>query len=330
MTKRLLSLAFLVSACGGSQPPAEPAPAPTPAETAQPAAAAPTPAETAAQPAPEPPKETGPTPVVRVTEGLATPESVLYDEANDRYLVSNINGSPTDVDNNGYILELSPEGQVTNPKFIAGGQNDVKLSAPKGMAIVDGILYVTDITTVRKFDAKTGAAKGEILVPGATFLNDVAAAPDGRVFVTDSGMKAGANGFEPTGTDAVYVIEKGKLKPLIKSKELGGPNGVAFTEQGLLVNTFSSNELYRVDEKGVRHDITKLPEGGLDGLVVAGDKLLVSSWNGSAIYAGKLNDKFEVVVPNVSSPADIGYDTKRKRVLVPRFMENAVEAYELN
>ena len=27
-------------------------------------------------------------------DGLATPESVLYDAANDRYLVSNINGTP--------------------------------------------------------------------------------------------------------------------------------------------------------------------------------------------------------------------------------------------
>jgi sugar lactone lactonase YvrE len=320
---------LLASACGGSQPPAEPAPAPTPAETAAPVAATPpAPATTAEAPA-EPPKESGPAPVFRITEGIATPESVLYDAENDRYLVSNINGSPTDLDNNGYITELSPDGQVTNLKFIAGGVNDVKLNAPKGTAIVGGILYVSDINTVRKFDAKTGAAKGEIPVPGATFLNDIAAAPDGRVFVTDSGVKPGAEGFEPTGTDAIYVIDKGKLKPLVKSKDLAGPNGLAWTDQGLLVNTLNSDELFRVDDKGARHDITKLPEGMLDGLVVAGDKLLVSSWKGQAVYAGKLNDKFEVAIPNVSAPADIGYDTKRNRVLVPRFTENAVEVYEV-
>ncbi len=331
MAKRLLPLLLLVSACGGSQPPAEPAPAPTPAETAPPVAVTPPPpaATTAEAPAPEPPKEAGPTPVVRYTEGIATPESVLYDEASDRYLVSNINGKPTDLDNNGYITELSPDGKVVKAKFIAGGVNDVKLNAPKGMAIVGGILYVSDVSTVRKFDAKTGAAKGEIVVPGATFLNDIASSPDGRIFVADSGIKPGANGFDPTGTDAVYVIDKGKLKPLIKSKDLGGPNGLVWTDKGLLVDTFNSNEVYRIDDKGARQDITKLPEGGLDGIIAAGDKLFVTSWKASAVYSGKLNDKFEVAIANVSSPADIGYDTKRNRVLVPRFMENAVEVYEV-
>ena len=77
-------------------------------------------------------KPAAPTPVVRYAEGLSTPESVLYDEGGDRYLVSNINGKPGDVDNNGFISELSPEGGVSKPKFIAGGVAKVKLDAPKG------------------------------------------------------------------------------------------------------------------------------------------------------------------------------------------------------
>ena len=83
-------------------------------------------------------KPAAPTPVVRYAEGLSTPESVLYDEAGDRYLVSNINGKPGDVDNNGFISELSPEGRVTKPKFIAGGVAKVKLDAPKGLGIARG------------------------------------------------------------------------------------------------------------------------------------------------------------------------------------------------
>ena len=54
-----------------------------------------------------------PTPAWRVTEGISTPESVLYDAAADRYLVSNINGKPVDADNNGYITEISGDGKVT-------------------------------------------------------------------------------------------------------------------------------------------------------------------------------------------------------------------------
>jgi sugar lactone lactonase YvrE len=196
------------------------------------------------------------------------------------------------------------------------------------MAISQGVLYVADITTVRKFDAKTGAPKGEVPIAGSTFLNDVSAGADGKVYVTDSGVKATANGMEPTGTDAVYVIDKGKVRPLAKSKELGGPNGVVATDKGPLVVSFSG-ELYRLDKDGKRVDVTKIPEGGLDGLVVVGDTIYTSSWKGSAVFRGKVGGTFEVALSNLKGPADIGFDKKRNRVLVPRFMEDAVEAYEV-
>jgi sugar lactone lactonase YvrE len=297
-----------------------------------PVAVAPPPAPEAPAPeAPkEPPKPAAPTPLIRITEGVNTPESVLYDEAADRYLVSNINGKATEADNNGYIMEVSPDGKVTNPKFIAGGEKKVKLDAPKGSAIVDGVFYVTDIKVVRKFDAKTGAPKGDIPIAGATFLNDIAVGPGGKVYVSDSGITGKADGgFQPTGVDAVYVIDKGKLKTVAKSKDLSQPNGLLWTDKGLLVVTFGSNELYRLDDKGAKQDITKLPAGGLDGLAPWGDSLLVTSWQAAAIFKGKLGDKFEVVIPDVKGSADIGVDTKRKRLLVPRFLDSAVEIYEL-
>jgi len=273
-------------------------------------------------------KPAAPTPVARYT-GLATPESVLYDADEDRYLVSNINGKPTDKDNNGFIAVLSPEGQVTTLKWIEGGAKKVKLDAPKGMAITGGVLYVADIGVVRTFDVKTGAPKADIAIPGATFLNDVAAGPDGKVYVSDSGMKVGPSGFDPTGTDAVYAIDKGKPKAIAKSTELKRPNGVAWSDKGLLVATFASNEVYRLDDKGAKQNVTTTPKGSLDGLIVLGDRLLVTSWDGSAIYKGSLGGGFEAVLSDQKSPADIGYDTKRGRVLVPHFLEDTVEAYEI-
>jgi hypothetical protein len=331
--RSILNLALLTVSfgCAGSPPPVELAPPPPPSSLA------PAPVEVAKSPAeakpvaasPKPEKPAAPVPVLRITDGISTPESVLYDEANDRYLVSNINGKPDEADNNGYISEISPEGKMIKEKFIAGGVGKVKLDAPKGTGISGGVLYVSDITLVRLFDLKTGAPKGEIRVPGATFLNDIAVAKDGRIFVSDSGIKSGAAGFEPTGTDAVYAIDKGKLKTIAKSRDLGGPNGLLAVENGVLVATFGSNELYRLDDKGDKRDGTKLPEGGLDGIAQAGDSLLVSSWKGSAVYRGTLGGSFELVLGELKGPADIGFDSKRKRVLVPRFLENAVEVYDL-
>jgi sugar lactone lactonase YvrE len=323
------TLLTLAAACGGETPPPAPPPPPPPSASAA-APEAPAASVTAAAPAPpvEPPKPAPPSAVVTFT-GLATPESVLYDADNDRYLVSNINGTPTDKDNNGFISVLSPDGTVTTLKWIEGGKKGVKLDAPKGMALVKGVLYVADITSVRMFDAKTGAPKGNVAIPSSTFLNDVAAAPDGKVYVSDSGMKASPTGFDPTGTDAVYAIEKGKAKAIAKGTDLHRPNGVAWTDKGLLVVTFASNEIYRLDEKGAKQDVTTTPKGGLDGLIVLGDTLLVTSWEGSAIYRGKLGGTFETVLSDQTSPADIGYDTKRERLLIPHLMQDKVDVWDV-
>jgi len=272
----------------------------------------------------------GPKPLFHTT-GFQTPESVLYDDVNDRYLVSNVNGTPFDVDNNGYITALGIDGSVTTEKWIEGGKNKVTLNAPKGSAIDSGILYVADLDTVRMFDLKTGEPKGNIKIPGASFLNDIAVNPmDNKIYVSDSGVKAGKPTPGPSGTDAVYVIEKGKARPLAKDpKKLGQPNGLAIGPTGVWTFSLGSGELYRLDDKGEKQNATKLPAGQLDGLVFFGETLFMSSWEANAIYQGKSTGPFTVAVPNVKTPADIGFDTKRSRIIVPLFSENAVEAYDM-
>ena len=278
------------------------------------------------------PKPDAAKPAAGVTfkEGLATPESVLYDAATDTYLVSNINGAPTEKDNNGYIAELSADGKVVAPKLIAGGEKGVTLNAPKGLALVGADLYVADIDTVRIFDRKTGAAKGEVKVPGATFVNDLSAGPDGKVYFTDSGLTPR---FEGSGTDALWVLEPGKkpkVKALLKSKDLPHPNGIVATKDTLYVNFFGAGEIRAYDLKGkAKGDAMKVPAGGLDGLVMVGDDFLVSSWEGKAVFRGQAGGEFKAVLSDLTAPADIGFDSKRNRVLVPRFQDNLVEAWDL-
>jgi hypothetical protein len=261
--------------------------------------------------------------------GFSTPESVLYDAESDVYLVSNINGTPTDTDDNGFIAKISPDGKIAEAKWIDGAKDDVKLDAPKGMALAGGVLYVADITVVRRFDAKTGAQQPDIKIDGATFLNDIVAAPDGSVFVSDSGLDPK---FQPSGTDGVYHIGKdGKVKPLIKDKTLGHPNGLAAgNDNSVWVVTFGSGEIYQVDAKGKKLSPQKLPQGQLDGIVTldTGD-VLVSSWAGSAVYRGKPGGEWKPAARNVKSPADIGWDNKRKRLLIPLFQENTVILHPL-
>ena len=322
---------LLAAACGGSDTPTPAAPempaepAATEPATPEPAAEAPAPAPA---PAPEAPK--APTPAFTVKDaGFATPESVVYDDKADVYLVSNINGSPSAADGNGFISKVSPEGQVTELKWIDGSKKGSKLNAPKGLALSGDLLYVADIDTVRMFDRKTGKAKGEVKLKGATFANDISVGPDGKIYVTDTGVKFSDKGPEPTKTDSVWVIEKKKAKALAKSEELGNPNGVFATDQGVWVGTFGSGELFTVDAKGARASVQKLPKGQIDGLLVAGDKVYASSWEASGIYVGTPGGEFTLVYTDLAAPADIGWDSKRNRLLVPQFNDNALVVFDV-
>jgi sugar lactone lactonase YvrE len=330
--------ALIVTACGGSEPPPVAPPAPSasamPAPPPPAASAAPADSSSAAPVAATPPPPPKPAPVLSLHDaGLATPESVQYDAKNDVYLVSNINGGPSAADGNGFISRVSPDGSKVDLKWIEGGKNGAKLDAPKGLTIVGDVLYVADLTRVRMFDATSGKAKGEVPLVGATFANDLASAPDGRVFVSDSGIKIDEKGVTPTHSDAVYVIEKGKTKAkvLAKGEDLGHPNGLLYANDKLWVVTFGTGELYSLDKEGKKGDAMKMAQGQgqLDGIVPVGDAVLVSSWEGQSVSRGKPGGTFDVVLSGLKAPADIGYDTKRSRVLVPLFQDSAVEAYEV-
>jgi len=254
-----------------------------------------------------------------------TPESVLYDAQLDAYLVSNINGTPATKDDNGFISRVGTDGHVIEANWIDGASDSVMLNAPKGMAIRGDTLFVADIDVVRLFNRATGAPVGAWRVPGATFLNDVSVGPDGTVYVTDTGLKPD---FTSSGTDAIWRFDaRGRATKVAGGRSLGGPNGVTADSAGLVVVTFVSGEVYRLNAAGRRTNLPKPAKGQLDGVVLLpGGALLVSSWADSSV--SRLNPAdtaWTKVVTGVQSPADIGYDTRRGRLLIPVFQADRIE-----
>jgi hypothetical protein len=283
----------------------------------------------------EPPQEVGdrsaerPPVSFRIANGeFRTPEAVIHDDAADVYLVSNINGDPFGKDGNGFISRISGEGAVLDLRWIDGDASGVTLHAPKGMALHGERLYVADIDVVRVFDRDTGRPIEEIPVEGASFLNDVAAAPDGTVYVTDTGV---APGFAPTGTDAVHAIRDGRVERLVGGAELALPNGITVRGDELLMVPFGSHTVFAIPLRGGEpRVIAELPAGQLDGVIALEDgTLLVSSWEGGAVYRVDPDGKVGIVVGDLRAPAAIGYDATRNRVLIPLFEDNRVEVREL-
>src|SRR3989454_10761087 len=71
-------------------------------------------------PPPPPPAAPGATRTLTVA-GFSPPQSVLHASAQDIYFVSNINGSPTAKDNNGFVSRARPGGAVEHLKVTEAG-----------------------------------------------------------------------------------------------------------------------------------------------------------------------------------------------------------------
>lgn len=244
-----------------------------------------------------------------VVEGFATPESVLYDAAADVYLVANINGQPTGKDDNGFIARLAPDGTITELHWIDGAAGDFELNAPKGMAISGDTLFVADIDAVRAFHRETGAPLGVREVPDAGFLNDLAVGPMGTLYATD------------TNTNTIYRFDAaGRPVVHIAGEPMRSPNGIAAVDDDVLV-VYWGGGAARID--GMSMEVTELPAPDgerLDGVVPDSDGgYTVASWDQRAVLHVAMDGTVTPFLEDVDEPADIGWDGRRGRLLVPLF-----------
>lgn len=264
----------------------------------------------------------------KTVTGFSTPESVLWDSVADIYLVDNINGAPTAKDNNGFITRMRPDGTIDALKWIEGGRNGVTLNAPKGSGIHGDTLFVADIDVVRLFSRTDGRRLADWPVRGATFLNDICVGSDGTVYVTDSGLKPD---FSASGTDAVYRFDHGRAVAIARGANLDHPNGCTLDPSGdVVVVGYGTGKVYTFDRAGHRTDLRPAPAGALDGNFYVGDTLVISSWADSSVMRLAPNDTaYRFVARGLQSPADIAFDAKRHRLLVPQFQLNQVQLLPL-
>ena len=183
--------------------------------------------------------------------GLKTPESFIVDPATGLYYISNINGGPTDRDNNGFITKIAKDGKVLNLTFIAGGAPGVTLHAPKGLDIIGPTLYVADIDTVRGFDKETGRPTVTVdLKPmGAVFLNDLTHDALGTLYVSDTTTFGGD--IAESKIFAIATRRDHRPSLLAKRRILAGPNGLAINPLSgqLIVVSWDQGTVLEVDQK---------------------------------------------------------------------------------
>lgn len=235
------------------------------------------------------------------------PESVFYNPDEKMLYVSNIVGESNSKDGKGFISKVSVDGQVVNREWVSG------LNAPKGMAMMNGTLYVTDVDELVAIDAN-GKISKRYPVEGAKFLNDPVAA-DSKILFTDM------------QDNKIYALENDKVT-VWKESGLNSPNGLAYHNGNVLV---ASNTLDIVSQEGENEELATGIDAG-DGIGIVDDNsYLVSNWHGEVYYVEKGKDKVKLLdtKDQKMNTADITYIPEQNMLLVPTFSDNRVVAYKL-
>lgn len=216
-------------------------------------------------------------------DGFSNPESVILAPDGETLFVSNVAGEAGAHDAEGFISRVSLSGEIEELRWVDG------LNAPKGMALHDGRLYVSDIDAVAVIDVAAGDIIERIAVPDAVFLNDVAATQDGRIFVADS------------GSARIIEIVDGAARVFVESEsEFAGVNGLTPDGDSLLVASMDTGELARVALGDAA--FTRIAGGmeNADGVVRApGGGFFVSSWPGRLFWVDEASGETQILFDRV-------------------------------
>lgn len=245
---------------------------------------------------------------------LKTAEGVVFDEVKGVYYVSCIGGIPVlKEDGDGFIAVLDQRGTILNPAFVTG------LDAPKGMAINEGKLYVTDINEFVIIDIETGSMQ-RIAIQGSKFLNDVALAPDGSIYFTDA------------TTHTIHRYADGQVKEYLQDDKLSNPNGIYVDDNTIYVVSFSVGDYFAIDIKSksiTKKAFTAFPGG--DGIAPWAGGFVVSGWNGEVYYLNSTWNTEKILDTRAAkqNAADIMINQKNGELLIPTFFGNTVAAYKI-
>ena len=260
-----------------------------------------------------------------IINNLSAPQSIIANPGLG-YFVANANGEPGNRDNKGFISRIDEKGKIVQLHFIQGGHGTTVLNAPTGMVIVDDILYVADIDTVRSFSRQSGTPLSSVSLSryDCASLTGLTADKDGNLFVSDTNSNA-IYRLDPTKNLAVTLV--------VQDDALAGPRGLAVHPRtGHLTGvSWEGGKIFEVSQSGV---ITELLANSffsrrfsnLDG--IAFDRfgsMYISDMTAGKVWRILSNLKKQVIAEFLVSPAGIGIDREKHLILVPYLYANGAE-----
>jgi sugar lactone lactonase YvrE len=245
---------------------------------------------------------------------LRTCESVRFDKERKHLFVTCINGAPWEKDGKGFIALLNLDGSIKSESWVTG------LDAPKGMGIMDDLLYVADMNHIVVIDIENATIKKRIEIPGAAQLNDIDIDSKGKVYFTDS------------ETGWIWTMVDDHPEQWIEGN-FKRPNGLFIEDERILLASSMSQDLTAIDLEDNSPEVICTEIGHGDGIEFTGIEghYIVTSWAGEIFLI--LPDYTKVSLLNTSdikiNSADIGFNLNEQIVYVPTFFDNRVMAYRL-
>lgn len=234
------------------------------------------------------------------------PETVLP-LPDDTLLVSNV--CDFRERGNGFLTLLDRDGQALDWRIVDG------LDAPLGMALNGDQLYVVDRNRLRVF-RWPGYEPLKVIDLDTSVANDVAVAPDGVAYVTDT-----------AGHKVIQRLPDGTQSVLTGDARFTGANGIALDGERLLIG---GARLWRVNLRTSTVE-TIGPDwlADIDGIELEADSTLqITPVAGPLIRISDDSD-IEIFAGDGISSANHGYAPCLQLALIPTGFDNTVIAIRL-
>jgi len=247
---------------------------------------------------------------------LLIPESAAYDPVRDCLYVSNYDAyNPSRAEGRQFITKVSMDGKIEALQWVGGLKN------PTGLCVVGDKLYAVERQSIAEIEIPQAKVLVRYPIPGAMMPNDIDAAPDGALYVSDSNR------------GAIFRLADGKIEEWLRSPEIARPNGVLADRGKLYVGTNAEGKLKTVDlaTKEIK-TVAAIGQGIIDGLAAIGGGNILVSHNEGRLYrvtpdgwVAKILDT-TVIARNI---ADFTFIPKKGLIVFPTFTDNRVIAYKL-
>jgi hypothetical protein len=253
------------------------------------------------------------------------PDQAVWHVPSKTWFISNLGGGISlERDNYGWITRTDEKGNIIDPFWI--GKNE-GMHAPSGMIVTDEFLYVCDRDGVHQINITQKAITAFYPLPGGEFINDIAMASNGDLYVSDF------------FGNRIYKLpaDTRKAEVWLETDALQAPDGLYMDNDHLIVacwgvlskpGTFETSkpgDLLSLNLK--TKEITTLVKnvGNMEGITKAGKHYYITDWAAGKLL--KVDAKKKSVVEYISGlshPTDPCFAPELNVIAFPQHGTNQV------